>query len=166
MTTLRRIAAALALAIVSSTALAAQQADTCGHANWEAKTSTATLDLIAGPFTFNGGSNGSVTFTVPAKANVVVNFVNKDGTPHSAEVVSGEGPVPEQAGDPVIPRAYTNKLHEGMPQEATDVMKFTMPESGRYRFFCGVPGHGSSGMWIWLVADPAAMTVSFGPTKS
>jgi plastocyanin len=132
------------------------------YAKWDPKTNTATLELIAGPFAFNDATNGSAGFVVPSKASVVVNFINKDGTPHSAEVISGEGPVPNQAVDPAIPRAYTNKVQEGLPQEATDVMKFTVPDSGKYRIFCGVPGHGVSGMWIWLTVDPAAKTASFG----
>jgi plastocyanin len=120
---------------------------------------------MAGPFNFNGYTNGGATLTLPPKANVVINFVNKDGTPHSAEVISGEGPIPNAAVDPAIPRAYTNKLLEGLPQEASDDIRFTAPDSGTYRIFCGVPGHGLSGMWIWLKIDPAAKAPSFGPTK-
>ena len=127
-----------------------------------------TFQLIGGPsgFQFNGYSSGGATLTLPAKANVVIHFVNKDGTPHSAEVISGEGPLPNASTDPAIPRAYTTKALEGLPQEGSDDMKFTAPESGTYRIFCGVPGHGLSGMWIWLKIDPAAKTPSFGPTKA
>jgi hypothetical protein len=133
---------------------------------YDAATNTATFELRAGPFNFNGYTSGGATLVLPPKANVVLNFVNKDGTPHSAQVVSGEGPIPNAATDPAIPRAYTNKVLEGLPQEATDVMRFAVPESGTYRIFCGVPGHGLSGMWIWMKVDPAAKTASFGPTKS
>jgi hypothetical protein len=132
---------------------------------YDAASNTVTFELVAGPFNFNGSTSGGMTLTVPPKANLVVNFVNKDGTPHSAEVISGQGAIPNAAVDPAIPRAYTTKLLEGLPQEATDAMRFTVPESGSYRFFCGVPGHGLSGMWIWLKVDPAAKTPSFGPTK-
>lgn len=132
---------------------------------YDAATNTVTFELIAGPFNFNGYTSGGATLTVPAKANVVMNFVNKDGTPHSAIVISGEGPIPNAATDPAIPRAYTNKALEGLPQEGSDVMRFTVPESGQYRIFCGVPGHGLSGMWIWLKVDPAAKAPTFGPTK-
>jgi plastocyanin len=132
---------------------------------YDAASNTVTFELIAGPFTFNGYSNGGGTLTLTPKANVVLNFVNKDGTPHSAEVISGEGPIPNSAGDPAIPRAYTNKALEGLPQEGTDDMRFTVPETGKYRIFCGVPGHGLSGMWIWMVIDPAAKAPSFGATK-
>jgi hypothetical protein len=134
---------------------------------YDAKTNTVTFQLIGGPsgFQFNGYSSGGATLTLPPNAKVVMNFINKDGTPHSAEVIPGEGPIPNGAGDPAIPRAYTNKALEGLPQEGTDVMNFTMPASGNYRIFCGVPGHGLSGMWIWMKIDPNAKTPSFGATK-
>jgi len=123
-----------------------------------------TFKLAAGPFNWNGFGNGQATLTVPPKSNIVVNFVQDDGTPHSAEVASGEGPVPNSGGNPAIPRAYTNKVVEGLPQGATDVMKFSVPDSGKFRIICGVPGHATGGMWIWMVIDPSAKTPSFGPT--
>jgi plastocyanin len=135
---------------------------------YDAGTNTVTFELIGGPngFQFNGHASGSATLTLPPKANVVINFVNKDGTPHSAEVISGEGPLPNAGVDAAIPRAYTNQLLPGLPQEAGDAMRFQAPERGTYRIFCGVPGHGLSGMWIWMKVDPAAKTPSFAPTKS
>ena len=86
--------------------------------SYDAATNTVTFELIAGPFTFNGYRNGGGTLLVPSKANMVINFVNKDGTPHSAIVISGDGPIPNSASDPAIPRAYTNKALEGLPQWA------------------------------------------------
>jgi hypothetical protein len=133
--------------------------------SYDQATNTVTFELVAGPFTFNGYRNGEGTLVVPPKATMVINFVNKDGTPHSAEVISGDGPLPNAAVDPAIPRAYTNKVLEGLPQEASDVMRFSVPESGTYRILCGVPGHGLSGMWIWMKVDPAAKAPSFGATK-
>jgi hypothetical protein len=135
---------------------------------YDAASNTVTFELIGGPtgFQFNGHASGSATLTVPPKANIVMNFVNKDGTPHSAEIISGEGALPNAAVDAAIPRAYTNKVLEGLPQEGSDVMRFQAPESGTFRIFCGVPGHGLSGMWIWMKVDPAAKTPSFGPTKT
>lgn len=134
---------------------------------YDPKTNTVTFHLIGGPngFQFNGFSSGGATLTLPSKVNVLINFINKDGTAHSAEVIPGEGPIPNAGGDAAIPRAYTNKLLEGLPQEATDDMRFTVSASGKYRIFCGVPGHGLSGMWIWMVVDPAAKKPTFGPTK-
>src|SRR4051812_33073528 len=89
--------------------------------SYDAATNTVTFELIAGPFTFNGYRNGGATLRVPSKATIVMNFVNKDGTPHSAIVIAGDGPIPNAPTDPAIPRAYTNKVLEGLPQEATDV---------------------------------------------
>ena len=133
---------------------------------YDAAKNTVTFELNAGPFMFNGFRNGEGTLIVPSKANIVINFANKDGTPHSAEVIPGEGPIPNGGGDPAIPRAYTSKLLEGLPQEATDAMRFSVADSGTYRISCGVPGHGLSGMWIWFKVDPAAKAPSFGPTKN
>ena len=84
--------------------------------SYDAATNTVTFDLVAGPFSFNGYRSGEATLLVPSKANIVINFVNKDGTPHSAIVISGEGPIPNSP-DPAIPRAYTTKVLEGLPQE-------------------------------------------------
>ena len=148
----------------------ATPASNAGQGNplsYDVATNTVTFELIGGPlgFQFNGYAAGGATLTVPPKATVVMNFINKDGTPHSAEVISGEGPLPNAGVDPAIPRAYTNQLLQGLPQEGTDVMRFPVPESGTYRIFCGVPGHGVS-MWIWMKVDPAAKAPSFGPTKA
>ena len=132
--------------------------------SFDPATNTVTFKLVAGPFVFNGFGNGDATLTLPPKSNVVINFVQDDGTPHSAEVQSGESPIPNAGGDPAIPRAYTNKVIEGLVQGATDVMRFAAPDSGRYRIICGVPGHALSGMWIWMVIDPAAREPRFGKT--
>jgi hypothetical protein len=136
--------------------------------SYDAKTNTVTFQLIGGPtgFQFNGYASGGATLVLPSNANVVMPFINKDGTPHSAEIISGEGPLPNAAVDAAIPRAYTNQLLQGLPQEGTDTMRFQVPDKATYRIFCGVPGHGLSGMWIWMRVDPAAKTPSFGPTKA
>ncbi|MGH7630661.1 MAG: sulfocyanin-like copper-binding protein [Gemmatimonadales bacterium] len=123
---------------------------------WDAASKTVTFALSAGVFDFNGYTSGRATLVVPPKSNVVMNFTQDDGTPHSAILIDDKEPMPTMADKPAIPRAYTNKALEGLPQGATDVIKFTAPESGRYRIFCGVPGHGLSGMWIWFKVDPSA----------
>jgi hypothetical protein len=133
--------------------------------SYDAVSNTVTFELIAGPFAFNGYRDGGATLLVPSKATIVMNFVNKDGTPHSAIVISGDGAIPNSPTDPAIPRAYTNKVLEGLAQEGKDVMRFPVSDSGTYRIVCGVPGHGLSGMWIWLKVDSAAKQPSFGPTK-
>jgi len=154
------------LAARTSATAAADTGDTTQYLSFNAASNTVTFKLVAGPFVFNGFGGGQATLTLPPKSNVVINFVQDDGTPHSAEVDSGEGPVPNSGGNPAIPRAYTNKVIEGLPQGATDQMKFTAPDSGKYRIICGVPGHATGGMWIWMAIDPSAKTPSFGKTPT
>jgi hypothetical protein len=150
--------------------LPAQSVDP-GWLKWDAATSTVTFELIAGspaaksPFNFNGFVGGDASLIVPPKSIVVLNFINKDGTPHSAMVIEDKDPMPVMADAPAIPRALTRKATEGLPQEATDVIRFTAPGSGSYRIFCAVPGHGLSGMWIYFKVDPAATEPRFEVIK-
>lgn len=129
---------------------------------WNPATRTATFQLIAGltgsaksPFNFNGYVDGELTLVVPDSARMVMNFVNVDGTPHSAVVIDDKDPMPNMAENPAIPRAYTIKASEGLGYYQKDVMRFRATPPGGYRIFCGVPGHGLSGMWIRLKVDPA-----------
>jgi sulfocyanin len=134
--------------------------------SYNAATKTVTFSLEAGapgtsgPFNFDGYTNGATTLVVPPGSTVVMNFVNLDGTPHSAELIPDKDPMPNMGQDPAIPRAYTTGLTQGLPQGGKDVMRFTAPSSGSFRIFCGVPGHGLSGMWIRFKVDPAAKTAS------
>ena len=135
---------------------------------WDAATKTATFKLIAGvpgraksPFNFNGYTDGELSLTVPENSTVVLNFVNEDGTPHSAQVIADKQPVPNMAPDqPAIPRAYTKAVIEGIAQFGKDQVRFKAAPAGSYLIFCGVPGHGLSGMWIRLKVDPAAQSAS------
>ena len=87
--------------------------------SYDPATNTVTFALeagapgTAGPFNFDGYTNGAATLIVPPKSNVVMNFVNHDGTPHSAEVIADADPMPNMGGDPAIPRAYTKECHTG-----------------------------------------------------
>jgi sulfocyanin len=157
----------------AQTAVAADTTPGSKWLKWDEATKTVTFELVAGadgaaksPFNFNGYTDGEAALIVPPGSNVVMNFVQKDGTPHSAELIADKDPMPNMAGEPAIPRAYTNKAVEGLPQEAKDVMRFTAPESGSYRIFCGVPGHGLSGMWIRFTVDPAAKAPRFETKQS
>ncbi len=138
--------------------------------SYDPATNTVTFALeagapgTAGPFNFNGYTNGGATLVVPPKSTVVMNFVNHDGTPHSAEVIADTEPMPNMGGDPAIPRAYSRDVTQGIAQGGTDVMRFTAPETGTFRIFCGVPGHGISGMWIRMKVDPSAKTPSWTKT--
>jgi hypothetical protein len=162
-------AAGLAPAAAQSTPAKADAPAAKADNQWlsfDAATNTVTFKLEAGtntaavavksPFNFNGYTNGEATLVVPPKSKIVMPFVNEDGTPHSAEIIADKEPMPNAGGDPAIPRAYTNKVVEGLPQFGKDVIRFTAPESGSFRIFCGVPGHGISGMWIYFKVDPAA----------
>jgi sulfocyanin len=142
------------------------------YLKWDPATKTVTFELIAGgegaksPFNFNGYTDGEANLVVPPGVNVVMNFIQKDGTPHSAELIADKDPMPNIGGEAAIPRAYTSKVVEGLPQEAKDVIRFTAPDSGSYRIFCGVPGHGLSGMWIRFTVDPAAKEPRFEAKSS
>ena len=139
---------------------------------WNADTKTVTFQLIAGvpaaasPFNFNGYTDGKLTLVVPAGATVVMPFVNEDGVPHSAEVASGTGPVPNMGGDAAIPRAYTINLLEGLPQGGKDVMRFTAAPNATFRIICGVPGHAPAGMFIDMKVDPDAKEPAMVLTSS
>jgi sulfocyanin len=134
--------------------------------SYDAKSNTVTFQLAAGapsstgPFNFDGYSNGKATLVVPPGSKLVMNFVNDDATPHSAEIIPDQDPMPNMGGDPAIPAAYTDDLTQGMPQFGKDVIQFTAPASGSFRIFCGVPGHGLSGMWIRFRVDPSAKTAT------
>jgi sulfocyanin len=135
--------------------------------SYDSKSNSVTFQLAAGapsgngPFNFDGYSSGKATLVVPPRSTVVMNFVNDDATPHSAEIIPDQDPMPNMGGDPAIPGAYTDDLTQGMPQSGTDVMRFTAPASGSFRIFCGVPGHGLSGMWVRFRVDPSAKTANF-----
>jgi plastocyanin len=135
-----------------------------GFVQYDPATKTVTFRLVAGAFDFDGFTNGGATLPVPPGSTNVWNFEQNDGTPHSAEIAAGTGPLPNSGGNPAIPRAYTNKVVEGLVQGATDVIKFTAPDTGSYRIICGVPGHALSGMWLWFKIDPAAKAPTFGAT--
>jgi sulfocyanin SoxE-like protein len=137
---------------------------------YDAATNTVTFALQAGAppapgasgsFNFNGYSNGGATLVVPPSSKIVMNFVNLDGVPHSAMIIPDADPMPAVGGDPALPRAYTKDVTQGLPQGGTDIMSFKAPATGSFRIFCGVPGHGQSGMWIRFKVDPKARTPSW-----
>jgi sulfocyanin len=135
--------------------------------SYDAATRTVTFALQAGargtsgPFNFDGYTNGGATLVVPPGSTIVMNFVNLDGTPHSAYLEADADPMPSVGGDPAIPGAYTTDVTQGLPQGGKDVMRFTAPPSGSFRIACGVPGHALSGMWIRFKVDPAAKSPSW-----
>ena len=83
-----------------------------------------------------------------------------------AELIADTDPMPNMGGDPAIPAAYTTDVTQGLPQGEKDVMRFSAPPSGSFRIFCGVPGHGLSGMWIRFKVDPAATSPTSRPRRA
>ena len=141
--------------------------------SYDSTSKTVTFKLIAGltggansPFNFNGHTDGELTLIVPVGSTVVMPFINDDGTPHSAEIITAEGPLPNVAGDPAIPKAYTRDVSGGLAQGQKDVMRFKAEPAADYRIFCGVPGHGLSGMWIRFVVSSEASAPSVKASTS
>lgn len=119
----------------------------------------AGLTGLNGALNFNGFRDGELTLVVPVGWQAEIDFRNHDGMlPHSAEVIAPQMALPTQPGDPAIPRAFTLKLAQGLPSEATDVMRFAAEPAGEYLIFCGVPGHGAAGMWIRLRVSATSRT--------
>ena len=119
----------------------------------------AGLTGLNGALNFNGFRDGELTLVVPVGWKTEIDFRNHDGMlPHSAQVIAPQTPLPTQPVGPAIPRAFTLKLAEGLPSEATDIMRFAAEPAGEYLIFCGVPGHGAAGMWIRLRVSATATT--------
>jgi len=99
---------------------------------------------------FNGFNDGKLTLTVPTGWTVVIRFTNHDANlPHSAEVVDTTKPMPAGPVDPpVFAHAITAKPMTGLPEGATESLRFVASKAGSYMIFCAVPGHGLAGMWI------------------
>tara|TARA_B100000029_G_scaffold54746_1_gene49683 strand:- start:12298 stop:12894 length:597 start_codon:yes stop_codon:yes gene_type:complete len=110
-----------------------------------------------GSWNYNGFYNGSVNLVVPQGWNVNLKFVNPDGNyRHSVAVIKmwdGDN-VPQEADESLvaIARAYSLSPAQGCLSCNEDV-KFKAKNRddytvGKYSAFCGVPGHGGSGMWL------------------
>jgi uncharacterized cupredoxin-like copper-binding protein len=163
-----RVTIALALSCAAQVALTAagatqQLAIDPAWLTFDATARTARFQLIAGltgangALNFNGFRDGALSFVVPLGWKTEIDFRNHDGMlPHSAEVIAPRTPLPVEPVDPAIPRAFTLRLAEGLPSEATDTMRFTAQPAGDYLIVCAVPGHGASGMWIRLRVSPSA----------
>jgi hypothetical protein len=106
-----RLSVPLLLMMMTLCATSAVEARDSPFLKWDPATRTVTFELIAGadgassPFNFNGYVDGEANLVVPPGVNVVVNFVQKDGTPHSAELIADQDPMPNIGGEPAIPKA-------------------------------------------------------------
>jgi sulfocyanin len=159
-TTVGRILAAMVGLVIVSLGVPASAQQQRVDPTWlsfDTAAKTVRFQLIAGltglngALNFNGFRDGELTLVVPIGWKTEIDFRNHDGMlPHSAQVIAPQTPLPTQPVGPAIPRAFTLKLVEGLPSEATDVMRFAAEPAGEYLIFCGVPGHGAAGMWIRL----------------
>ena len=111
-----------------------------------------------GTMNFNGYGNGDMTVTVPLGWKVEVEFQNKGlgALPHSLVVMNEVKPLPIEGGVPAFPKAVTNRLVAGMMAGTNDGFEFVASKEGRFLFYCGVAGHGSTGMWDYLVVSKDA----------
>ncbi len=141
----------------AQTSTAKPQID-CNWLTVDTTAKTATFQLTSGLTPLNGGLNfngfndGKLTLTVPTGWTVVIRFTNHDANlPHSAEVVDTTKPMPAGPVDPpVFAHAITAKPMTGLPEGATDSVRFVASKAGSYMIFCAVSGHGLAGMWIRL----------------
>jgi len=167
-TTVGRILAAMVGLVIVSLGVPASAQQQRVDPTWlsfDTAAKTVRFQLIAGltglngALNFNGFRDGELTLVVPVGWQTEIDFRNHDGMlPHSAQVIAPQTPLPTQPVGPAIPRAFTLKLAEGLPSEATDIMRFAAEPAGEYLIFCGVPGHGAAGMWIRLRVSATATT--------
>ena len=72
--------------------------------------------------------------------------------PHSLVVMADPGAdnLPLQAGreQAAFPARYSKSPEQGISAGDHDTVSFKADEAGDFLWFCGVPGHGQSGMWI------------------
>src|SRR6266480_7258984 len=93
---------------------------------------TAGLTQLNGGLNFNGFNDGKLTLTVPTNWTVVLRFANHDANlPHSAEVVDTTKPMPAGPVDPpVFAHAITAKPLTGIPEGATESLRFVASKAG------------------------------------
>jgi sulfocyanin len=147
-----------ALALTATFAAAAEQL----VPSWmtvDAGAQKVTMDVVAGSnpnnssWNLNGEHQGRMTVVVPQGWRVEITFTNHDGdVPHSLVVMDDPGAdnLPLQAGreQAAFPRAYSKSPEQGISAGDHDKVSFKADETGDFLWFCGVPGHGQSGMWI------------------
>ncbi|MFL5574860.1 MAG: sulfocyanin-like copper-binding protein [Gemmatimonadaceae bacterium] len=122
----------------------------------------AAFDHTMGGFNFNGGSNGAHVITVPVGWSVSMDVKNVDAIPHSAIVIRQQKPLPNAPDSPDIPRAYTSHVNDGLPPvNGEDQVNFRASKAGDYWIYCGVPGHGPSGMYISFIVSADATAPSY-----
>lgn len=132
---------------------------------WDATARKVTIAITAGEtransgWNFNGASHGDLTITVPLGSTVVVDFTNNDAAnAHSVGVVVPKEPIPA-SGDAmtfVAPTAFSVPFVRGTPRGRSERFEFKADKAGSYWLFCGVPPHGSGGMYVRFVVSKSA----------
>ena len=173
---LRAYAVVLALVALASPAFTAEQLTPSWMTAHEAAKNVE-MDVVAAynpnnsNWNFNGYHDGNATVVVPEGWRVRIDFTTRDGNvPHSLVVIDdpGRDNLPLEAGreQTAFSRAYSKSPIQGISAGDEDVISFTAKRAGNYLWFCGVPGHGQSGMWIHFEvrsdADAPYMIVAEG----
>jgi sulfocyanin len=138
------------------------------------------MDVVAGfnpnnsSWNFNGYHDGNMTVVVPEGWRVRIDFTSRDGNvPHSLVVIADPGRenLPMEAGreHTAISSAYPKSPIQGISAGDKDVISFTAKKAGDYLWFCGVPRHGLSGMWVYFKvsadADQPYVTIAEGAAE-
>ncbi len=94
-----------------------------------------------------GSDQGSVTIKTAGMRFVTDEVHVKAGQPVTLRVVNTDG----------YAHAFDMDefgIHAPLPAQVAYAAAFTPSEPGRYRFYCGSPGHEAAGMTGVLVVDP------------
>jgi sulfocyanin len=127
----------------------------------DAATDKVEMDVVAGfnsansSWNFNGYHDGNMTVVVPESWSVRIDFTSRDAeVPHSLVVMAdpGKDNLPMQAGREQVAfsRAYSKSPEQGISPGDKDVISFKAKTAGDYLWYCGVMGHGQSGMWVYF----------------
>ena len=122
---------------------------------------TVALTVTAGAtadnnyWNFNGFTSGQLAITVPEGYTVSISLVNQDpNMPHSVGI-SAElsnfavppAPTPVFAG--AISENAQSMIDATMPGE-TETITFVADAAGNYTMVCYIPGHTTTGMWLFF----------------
>ena len=158
---------AATLLLIATPARAAEEQLVPSWMAVDAGAQKVTMDVVAGfnpnnsNWNFNGYYEGDTTVVVPEGWRVEITLTNRDGdVPHSLVVMAdpGQDNLPLQAGreQAVFARAYSRSPEQGISAGDQDTISFKTNKTGGFLWFCGVPGHGQSGMWTrFAVGDDA-----------
>ena len=160
---------AAALLLIATAAWAAEERMVPSWMTVDTGAQKVTMDVVAGfnpsnsNWNLNGYYEGDMTVVVPQGWRVEITLTNRDGdVPHSLVVMADPGAdnLPLQAGreQAAFPRAYSRSPEQGISAGGQDTIAFETNETGDFLWFCGVPGHGQSGMWMRFAVTSDAET--------